>query len=153
MSVDIILIILRILLIILLYLFLMQVVLVITRDLRKRATTDPRDDKRAAPQAPGHLIFIDSNLTTMVPGTRFDLLPHTTIGRGPTNTIQLTDSFISGEHAHLWYRDGTWYVQDPGSTNGTFVNGMDARSQPLPVKPGEIIKLGNAAYISFKLVP
>jgi len=146
LQLDIFLLILRLLFIILLYLFLMQVVIVITRDLRKSSTVSVNATDKG-PRALGHLVVVDSGPGTILPGTRFDLRPQTTIGRGPTNTIQLTDNSISSEHTHIWNRKGIWYVQDAGSTNGTWVNNQPAMDA-LPAKIGDIVQVG---YISFKL--
>ena len=145
LQLDVFLLILRLLFIVLLYLFLMQVVIAITRDLRKTAALSANLDK--APPVVGHLIVVDSGPSSLAPGTRFDLAPQTTIGRGPTCTILLSDNFISGEHTRLWNRNGTWYVQDAGSTNGTYVNNQPAKSA-LPAKFGDIIQVG---FIRFKL--
>ena len=122
MTLDVFLFILRLLFIVLLYLFLMQVVIAITRDLRKTATASENSVNNAPPVV-GHLIVVDSGPSNILPGTRFDLSPQTTIGRGPTNTIQLTDNFISSENTRLWFRNGLWFVQDAGSTNGITING------------------------------
>ena len=146
MSLDVFLFILRLLFIVLLYLFLMQVVFAITRDLRKTSTASDSTVNKAPPVV-GHLIVVDSGPSAILPGTRFDLSPQTTIGRGPTNTIQLTDNFISGENTRLWFRNGLWYVQDAGSTNGTYVNNQPARDA-LTARFGDIIQVG---FIRFKL--
>lgn len=146
LQIDSFLFILRLLFIILLYLFLMQVVIAITRDLRKAAATSDGAGSRLPPVL-GHLVVVDSGPSNLMPGTRFDLAPQTNIGRGPTNTIQLPDQFISAEHTRLWYRNGMWYVQDAGSVNGSYVNNQPARD-PLPAKAGDIIRVG---YIQFKL--
>ncbi|MDQ2903720.1 MAG: FHA domain-containing protein [Ktedonobacteraceae bacterium] len=146
MSLDVFLLILKLLLIVLLYLFLMQVVIAITRDLRK-ATAASADAGSRLPPVIGHLIVVDSGPSSLQPGTRFDLAPDTTIGRGPTNTIQLPDSFISAEHTRLWFRNGSWYVQDAGSTNGTYLNNVPAR-EAIPAKVGDIVQVG---FIRFKL--
>ncbi|HTI13440.1 MAG TPA: FHA domain-containing protein [Dictyobacter sp.] len=138
--------ILRILFVVLIYLFLMQVVIAITRDLRRAANSGDNAVKGA--NALGHLVVVDSGPSTVVqPGTRFNLEPQTSIGRGPTNTITITDNFISSEHTRLWYRNGVWYVQDAGSRNGTFVNGQPA-VEPISAPPGAIVRVG---YIQFKL--
>ncbi len=146
MQLDMFLLILRILFIVLLYLFLLQVVISITRDLRKTAAVSESGVSRGAPVV-GHLVVIDSGPSSLLPGSRYDLQPQTTIGRGPTNTIPITDSFISSEHTRIWFRNNTWFVQDAGSVNGTFVNDQPAY-EPLPAKPGDIIRIG---YIRFKL--
>lgn len=141
--------ILRLLFIVLLYLFLMQVVIAITRDLRKAKDMDEIGaGGMRSTGVPGHLVVVDSGPSTVVqPGIRFDLEPQTNIGRGPTNTIQISDSFISAEHTRLWFRNGVWYVQDAGSVNGTYVNNQPAR-EPMPARAGDIIRVG---YIQFKL--
>lgn len=146
LQIDVFLLILRLLFIVLLYLFLMQVVIAITRDLRKTAAVSTNVGNMAPPVV-GHLVVVDSGPSNILPGTSFDLAPQTTIGRGPTNTIQLPDSFISAEHTRLWNRNGTWYVQDAGSTNGTYLNNQPAR-EPLPARIGDIIQVG---FIRFKL--
>ena len=145
LSLDVFLLILRLLLIILLYLFLIQVVIAITRDLRRTAVTGG-DEYKGTPIV-GHLIVVDSGPSSLLPGTRFDLEPKTTIGRAPTSTIRLSDNFISSAHAYIENRHGTWYVRDIGSMYGTYVNNQPAR-EAIPARPGDIIKIG---FISFKL--
>lgn len=140
---DFLLVILRLLFIILLYLFLMQVVIAITRDLKRGKSA------AAAPTALGRLVVVHSGPSTLAPGTSFALLPQTTIGRGPTNTIEIKDQTVSSEQTRLWYRNGTWYVQNAGRANGTFVNEQSA-SEALPAKMGDIIRVG---YIRFQLKP
>lgn len=137
MPLDVFLLILRILLIVLLYLFLLQVVFAIWRDLRKSVPAPVSN----SPQVLAHLVVINSGPSHISPGTSFGLQPKTTIGRGPTNTIQIPESFISGEHARIWFQDGTWYVQDAGSKNGTWVNDQPAL-QALQARPGDVLKLG-----------
>jgi pSer/pThr/pTyr-binding forkhead associated (FHA) protein len=145
LQIDSFLFILRILLVILLYLFLMQVVLAITRDLRKSATGE--DGGAARAKTIGHLVVVNSGPSNLMPGTRFALEPQTTIGRGPTNTIQISDPVVSAEHSRVWFRNGSWYVQDAGSSNGTYVNNQPAR-EALPAHAGDIVSVG---YIQFKL--
>jgi hypothetical protein len=144
-QIDVFLLILRLLLIVLLYLFLMQVVIAITRDLRKTSASADAGGQAAAVM--GHLVVVDSGPSNILPGTRFALAPQTNIGRGPTNTIQIQDKFISAEHTRLWYHNGTWYVQDAGSVNGTYVNNQPAR-EAIPARIGDIVRVG---YIQFKL--
>jgi pSer/pThr/pTyr-binding forkhead associated (FHA) protein len=146
MQLDTFFLILRILFVVLIYLFLMQVVIAITRDLRKTAASGENIGSKGS-LVLGHLIVVDSGPSNILPGTCFDLEPQTVIGRGPTNTIQITDNFISTEHTRLWFRNGAWYVQDAGSVNGTFVNNQPAR-EATPAKTGDIIRVG---YIQFKL--
>lgn len=146
MTLDVFLLILRILLIVLLYLFLMQVVIAISRDLKK---TVAAPEGSAASQGPvlGHLVVVDSGPSRIAPGTIFPLKMQSTIGRGPSNTVQIQESFISGEHARMWYRNNSWYVQDAGSTNGTWLNNQPAR-EALPANFGDTLQFG---FIKFLL--
>src|SRR6266581_5619031 len=146
LQIDSFLFILRLLLVVLLYLFLMQVVIAITRDLRKAAANNAEGAVKA-PRVLGHLVVVDSGPSSLLPGTRFDLETQTTIGRAPTSTIRLTDNFISSAHTSIENRHGTWYVRDIGSMYGTYVNNQPAR-EALPARPGDIVKIG---FISFKL--
>ncbi len=63
-----------------------------------------------------------------------------TIGRAPDNTIVISDPTVSSRHARLYLQGTQWYVQDLGSTNGTFVNNM--RVTQHPVRIGDQIRLG-----------
>jgi hypothetical protein len=146
MTLDVFLLILRLLGIVLLYLFLMQVIISIRHDLRKTAAVN-QDAQSKLPPVIGHLIVVDSGPSKIAPGTSFSLNPQTTIGRGPTNTIQISESFVSAEHTRMWLRGGLWYVQDAGSTNGTFLNNQPARDA-LAARVGDIIQVG---FIRFKL--
>ena len=46
------------------------------------------------------------------------------IGRGPECKIQLPDSNVSRKHARVVFRNEEYHVEDLGSTNGTYVNGI-----------------------------
>ncbi|MCI0399386.1 MAG: FHA domain-containing protein, partial [Chloroflexi bacterium] len=49
----------------------------------------------------------------------FPLLPVTSIGRAPGNTLVLDDSYASNEHALISLRGNQWWLEDLGSRNGT----------------------------------
>jgi pSer/pThr/pTyr-binding forkhead associated (FHA) protein len=65
-----------------------------------------------------------------------------TVGRGPANDLSLEgDEYASARHARFEPRhDGVW-VDDIGSTNGTFVNGIRV-SQARKLKPGDVVRVG-----------
>jgi pSer/pThr/pTyr-binding forkhead associated (FHA) protein len=48
--------------------------------------------------------------------------PIVSVGRGPTNAVQIDDDTVSTRHAELRWEEGHWVVHDLGSTNGTFVS-------------------------------
>ena len=65
------------------------------------------------------------------------------IGRAPSCTLVLDDDYSSSRHARVFPQDGEWYVEDLGSTNGTFL-GKDKVEQPTPVRAGAQIKVGQS---------
>jgi pSer/pThr/pTyr-binding forkhead associated (FHA) protein len=64
-----------------------------------------------------------------------------TMGRSQESTIVLDDDYVSGRHARIFPRDGLWYVEDMGSTNGTYLDRTKVTS-PTPVKIGVPIRVG-----------
>ena len=63
------------------------------------------------------------------------------IGRNPECTLVLTDDYASGRHARLFPRDGRWYVEDLGSTNGTQL-GRSPVTEATPVQAGQQLRIG-----------
>jgi pSer/pThr/pTyr-binding forkhead associated (FHA) protein len=63
------------------------------------------------------------------------------IGRAPEAELRLDDTFVSSQHARIFGRNGSWYVEDLGSTNGTFVNEQRLMA-PAMVQPGDSIRIG-----------
>lgn len=65
-----------------------------------------------------------------------------TLGRSNDNTVVLDDDFASGHHARFVPSGGRWYVEDLGSTNGTFI-GEQRLSSPVPISPGTAVTVGH----------
>ena len=132
---DILLLILRLLLAILLYAFLATVLLMVWRDLRQ-ATTTPKTSHRS-----GELVILQTTDEALETGTAFPLQPITSIGRAPSNTIIVSDTYASSQHALLTWREGQWWLEDQGSRNGTLLN--DTRiTAPTVVSAGDVIGIG-----------
>ena len=64
-----------------------------------------------------------------------------TIGRDPDSGICLQDTQVSWQHAVLSEAGGTCFIEDLGSSNGTFVGAERIRRQVL--KPGELVRIGS----------
>ncbi|MEN8905227.1 MAG: FHA domain-containing protein [Clostridiales bacterium] len=71
----------------------------------------------------------------------------TFIGRNRGNDIVLDAPFFSGKHACIFKQNNNYFIEDLGSKNGTFVNGQAIRNDPIPIKNGDIVQLGQ--IISF----
>lgn len=136
---------------ILLYLFIWAVVRSVTRDLRTAPqesivlSGQEADALRGqfgpiVPAPVARLLVLDSPALT--PGSTLELRVATRLGRGGENAIRLDgDDFVSTRHAVLEPRpDGIW-VEDIGSTNGTFVNGGRVTTARLLV-PGDVVRIG-----------
>jgi pSer/pThr/pTyr-binding forkhead associated (FHA) protein len=65
----------------------------------------------------------------------------TVIGRNPECALVLDDDFASGRHARIFHRDNAWFVEDLGSTNGTYV-GTERLTGPVRVEAGSTLRIG-----------
>lgn len=57
-------------------------------------------------------------------GQTHELTRSNVIGRNSDNDVVLHSSLISGKHARIWEKDGSFFVEDLGSSNGTWVDGI-----------------------------
>jgi len=130
---------LRLALVALLYLFLGAVALMASRELRRLA----RSGSAASPAVPrARLIVVDPGATSLRPGEMLPLRPVTRLGRSEDNTIILDDTFVSAEHAVIVQRDGTWWLSDRGSTNGTALNERQVHGE-VGLAPGDVVAIGD----------
>ena len=147
-AVDELLLVLKIAFLVLLYLFIWRIVRTASRDLRL-----PQESFILAPSAAagvrasrpgpvtGRLVVVKS--ADLQDGEGFELnSAQLTIGRGNQNDIPIaTDEYASARHARFEPRqDGVW-VQDLGSTNGTFLNGTRL-DRPRRLAQGDIVRVG-----------
>ena len=63
------------------------------------------------------------------------------MGRAPECELLLDDTYVSQQHARIFDRSGNWYVEDLGSTNGTFVNEQRLVA-PAMLTPGDKVRIG-----------
>jgi pSer/pThr/pTyr-binding forkhead associated (FHA) protein len=96
-----------------------------------------RRSRRKGPAT--HLVVVDPKERR---GATFQLGQELTVGRAAGCQITLDDSYASQLHARVFERDGILYVEDLGSTNGTFVNGKKV-SSPVTLERGDHLKVGN----------
>ncbi|MER3409828.1 MAG: FHA domain-containing protein [Thermoleophilia bacterium] len=144
-AVEEVLLLLKVAFLLLLYLFIWRIVRSASRDLRA-----PQESMVLAPPAPapsspspspGRLVVVSGPQAEDGRALVLDAAS-LTIGRGLDNDLVLDqDRFASLVHARVQPRpDGVW-IEDAGSTNGTYVNG-ERLSQPRRLQPGDVIRLG-----------
>jgi hypothetical protein len=63
------------------------------------------------------------------------------IGRAEACQIRLGDNYASQFHARIFNRDGQWFIEDLGSTNGTYVN-QRRITAPAEVRAGDRVRIG-----------
>ncbi|MDR0328590.1 MAG: sigma 54-interacting transcriptional regulator [Planctomycetaceae bacterium] len=65
-----------------------------------------------------------------------------TLGRAWENFVSVVDDQCSRFHAKLFFNEGSWYLQDLGSRNGTFVDNQNITSRACPLRSGQHIVIG-----------
>ena len=68
-----------------------------------------------------------------------------TMGRAPDSSLVINDDYASTRHAQLVPRNGQWYIEDIGSTNGTYLDRAKV-SGPTPVPLGVPIRIGRTSF-------
>ncbi len=120
----------------LLYLILLGFARSLLRDLRSA------EQAQMASQAGlGRLAVLESPEDVPPEGRPISLGPINSIGRNVNNTIFVEDDFVSANHAMLTFRGRSWFVEDQGSTNGTYVNGHRI-DRPVALSYGDELTIG-----------
>ena len=143
-AVDEALLVLKIAFLVLLYLFIWRIVASASKDVRTPqesmiiSPSEAAGLRRMAAAPRGRLVVVDSPALDEL---TVDSAP-LPLGRGGQNTVALDgDEFASARHARVEARaDGLW-VEDLGSTNGTFVNGARVTT-PRKLEPGDVLRVG-----------
>jgi hypothetical protein len=131
---------------VILYLFIWRIVRTASRDLRlpqeSFVLTPEGARERKERRAAGRLVVLESPALATGHELGIDSAP-ISVGRGDQNDVALErDEFASSSHARFVpQRDGVW-LEDIGSTNGTFVNGERLPS-PRKLTPGDVVRIGD----------
>jgi pSer/pThr/pTyr-binding forkhead associated (FHA) protein len=130
-----------------LWLFVLSTLSVIRADMFGAKVDSRRDKPKAAkpskPQrtgrgAPSRLVVVDgANSGASIPLGDLPIL----LGRTPEASIRIDDDYVSTRHARFVPADGQWFIEDLGSTNGTYL-GSQRVTAPTPVAPGAPVRVG-----------
>jgi len=138
---------LKIAFLVLLYLFIWLIVRSATKDLKVAPQESIVLGAEEASQLRAQFALQPVRLTVLAspalqPGATMEIATATHVGRGAENGIRLEDDdFVSSRHARFDPRpDGLW-IEDIGSTNGTFVNGARVTSARL-LHSGDVVRIG-----------
>ncbi len=120
----------------LLYLILLRFARTLLRDLRSA-----EQEQLTSRSGIGRLSVLESPENEPPADTTIALGPINSIGRNVNNTIYVEDDFVSTNHAMLTFRGRSWFVEDQGSTNGTYVNGHRI-DRPVALSFGDELMVG-----------
>jgi pSer/pThr/pTyr-binding forkhead associated (FHA) protein len=143
---------LKIFLLVLLYLFFARVLRAVWAEVNP---PKPRKEGKGQPEAAGpagqprarrggrpvqpHLKAIEP---PALRGQTYVLDTEVTLGRAPGCQVPLDDAYASQVHARVFQRDGQWYLEDLGSTNGTYLNRRRVAG-PVVFKRRDRLQIGN----------
>ncbi len=100
--------------------------------------TKPAKARRQRRGEPTQLVISEgTNAGVSVPLTAAPIL----LGRGADATIRLDDDYVSTRHARFVPHGEDWYVEDLGSTNGTYI-GSQRITSPMVVAVGVQVRIG-----------
>ena len=140
-----------------LYLFLLWVVRSAMKDLsgsgpREAAAepVDPPSPRRRGQPVPDLRAGVAPRLLVVAamghqPGAVFDLNGGATLGRSDSAEIRVDDPFASSAHARIFPRGDFMYLEDMGSTNGTYLNGRQVKTAER-LKMADVIRIGDSEY-------
>lgn len=128
----------RIAIVVVLYTFLFQVVRTIRREL------EPSSDKRPSRLAGASLEIVQPAQTRLRHGEIIPIRSGITIGREDSNDLVVDEDTVSSRHSRLVMRNGRWWIEDLGSTNGTLVNEAQI-GRPKQLGSGDLIQIGRVS--------
>lgn len=74
------------------------------------------------------------------------------LGRHPSSAIHFSDTTVSGQHLWVFHRNGAWYVEDLGSSNGTRLNHESViPKKSVAIKDGDTIQIGREIQIRISI--
>ncbi len=141
--------ILKLCLLALLYLFFFRVLRAVWAEIRgpKLAVAAPRQPapsskavKKAERKAlPVQLVIVEP---AALKGRTYPLAEELTVGRAAGCQVTIDDTYASQIHARVFSRDGQLFVEDLGSTNGTYLNRQKVHG-PQAFRRGDRLQVGN----------
>lgn len=139
----------------LLWAFVLATVVVLRRDIRQPAevTGSGRVAKKSQGRQPKppkisrkqkvrgtRLVVIDGPLVGTVVSLEGEQV---TLGRAPDSTIIIDDDYASSRHARIYESEGSWVVEDLGSTNGTWID-RSRITTPTVLPVGAPLRIGRS---------
>jgi FHA domain len=101
--------------------------------------------KDAKDTAGARLIVAKSSSPELNCGDAFEINRDIVLGRGGSSDIVIRDTFTSSKHARVFIKTGHYWLEDLGSTNGTFLNEVLVE-QPVILADGDMFRVGGVTF-------
>jgi len=130
----------------LLYLFFLRVLRAVWTEIRgpKAVESSPRRAQKEARRVDKKAAAVQLAIVEPpeLKGRRYPLADELTVGRAAGCQVTIDDTYASQLHARVFARDGQLFVEDLGSTNGTFLNRKKVQG-PQVMRRGDRLQVGN----------
>ena len=144
---------LEIIVVALIWLFFLRVIRAVWVEVRPPKVKRRGPDVTEAPVAPApagrRKRARDLHLKVVEPepqrGKTYELTDELTLGRAAGCGVRVEDVYTSSIHARLYRRDGSLWVEDLGSTNGTWVN-AERIGSPARLGKGDLLQVGGTVF-------
>ena len=130
-------------LVVVVYVFIFSVVKLVYMDI-----ADTRRREANEEEGLGYLKLI--NLRKELPFKGYEsysVWEDTSIGRSKKCNIFIPDPYLSKKHARIFFKDAEFYIEDLGSTNGTFLNGKQLGTRPVKLKDSDKVSVGHMSFL------
>ncbi len=77
----------------------------------------------------------------------YEIEDNEVIGRGKKCSIVVPDRFLSVKNSRIFKNSGKFYIEDLGSTNGTYLNGEPLGNEAVELLDGDKIRLGRVTFL------
>jgi len=125
----------------LLYFFIYRAIRSVVVDLRPARATAGREKPAAKAKgggkAPRSMLVLDEH-GSKIETVRLDGTLQ--VGRADACQVRLPDTYVSSFHARIYSPDGSWYVEDLGSPNGTYLNQRRVTA-PAELRAGDRVRI------------
>ena len=137
-----------------LYLFLLWTVRSALKDMAGSGRITDEDEETSGARKRGAAMDLRSNVRPRLevvaalgyePGTAFEINDSATLGRSPNAEVRIDDPYASSAHARIFPRGQFMYIEDMGSTNGTYLNGRQLR-KPEQLRVSDTVRIGDTEY-------
>jgi pSer/pThr/pTyr-binding forkhead associated (FHA) protein len=144
---------LEVIVVALIWLFFFRVIRAVWVEVRppKVAVAGPDAESSAAARPPAERRTRGARLQLKVVepqerrGQTFELTDEVTLGRAAGCGVRVEDAYTSSIHARLFRRNGSLWVEDLGSTNGTWVN-AERIGSAIKLGKGDLLQVGGTVF-------